>query len=297
METNKANVDPGTLLAGRYRVGALLRRECGGSLFVATDLRTGTAVAVKLQDGEIETDDAGPNDEPSDGRAHLRREAAILERIHSRHVPRILDLVEDPEHGLGLVLEPLAGESLLDRLRREGPISIEKLHPLIDQAWVGLGDVHEAGVIYRHIKPSNLFLQAGPGGPTRVKLLDFGVSRLHAAGDETVTLTRMGQSPGMFSFMPPEQIGRAKKVDHRADIYACGTLIFQALSGQLPYLARNVLVLVEAKTKTDARRLGEVMGESVSAGLDAFVARALERAPGARFQTAAEALAAWRALA
>ena len=71
------------------------------------------------------------------------------------------------------------------------------------------------------------------------------------------TLTEMGQSLGTFSFMPPEQIGKAKTVDHRADIYACGTLIYQALSGQLPYVARNILVMVEMKAKTDPRLLAD----------------------------------------
>ena len=83
----------------------------------------------------------------------------------------------------------------------------------------------------------------------------------------------MGQSLGSFSFAPPEQIGKAKTADHRADIYACATLIYQALSGQLPYAARNLLVMVEMKCKTDARRLSEAVPVPVDRRLEAFLAR------------------------
>src|SRR5262249_28737267 len=110
------------------------------------------------------------------------------------------------------------------------------------------------------------------------------------------TLTEMGQSLGTFSFMPPEQIGKAKTVDHRADIYACATLIYQSLTGQLPYAARNILVMVEMKSKTDARPLHEAMSGLIDPRLESFVARGLARDAGQRFQTALEALAAWRDL-
>ncbi len=123
---------------------------------------------------------------------------------------------------------------------------------------MGLADAHRADIIHRDLKPSNVFLERRPDGTTRVKILDFGISKVpKEVGGET--LTEMGQSLGTFSFMPPEQIGKAKTVDHRADIYACTTLIYQSLTGQLPYSARNILVMVEMKTKTDARSLGEAM--------------------------------------
>src|SRR6185436_20717865 len=128
-----------------------------------------------------------------------------------------------------------------------------------------------------------------------VKILDFGISKLpKEMGGET--LTEMGQSLGTFSFMPPEQIGKAKTVDHRADIYACGTLIYQALSGQLPYAARNILVMVEMKSKTDARRLADAMGSQVDPRLEQFLTRTLARDPTARYQNALDALNGWREL-
>src|SRR5258708_30741875 len=103
------------------------------------------------------------------------------------------------------------------------------------------------------------------------------------------TLTEMGQNLGTFSFMHPEQIGKAKSVDHRADIYSCATLIYQAMSGHLPYAARNILMIVELKAKAEPRPLSSVMDTPVDPRLEQFLARSLTRDPQHRFQTALEA--------
>ncbi|MEQ9321097.1 MAG: protein kinase, partial [Polyangiaceae bacterium] len=153
---------------------------------------------------------------------------------------------------------------------------------------------HEAGVIHRDLKPSNVFLEQRRSG-LRVKILDFGISKLPKK-ISTQSLTQVGQSLGTFSFMPPEQIGKAKSVDHRADIYAATTLIYQAMSGKLPYHAKNVVAMMELKNKTEPRTLGEVMKSPVSPQLEAFIAKGLARDPDTRFQTAMEALDGWRQL-
>lgn len=256
-------------------------------MFAAENIRTGRPVAVKLLRSESKA--------KSSAVARFRREAKAAGAINSDHVTEILDVEEDPEHGIVLVFELLEGESLIDRLKRTGPIPFDELHVIVEQVWIGLADAHKAGIIHRDLKPSNVFLERRPDGQTRVKILDFGISKLpKEMGGET--LTEMGQSLGTFSFMPPEQIGKAKTVDHRADIYASATLIYQALSGQLPYAARNILVMVEMKNKMDPRKLSDALGDSVDPRLEAFLSRALARDPDQRFQSALEALAAWREL-
>lgn len=281
------DLDPGTVVANRYRIGRPLGRGGMGEVFAAENIRTGRPVAIKLlrQDSK----------QKSSAVARFRQEARAAGSINSDHVTQVLDVEEDAEHGVVLVFELLEGESLIDRLKKSGPIPFDELHPIIEQVWLGLADAHRVGIIHRDLKPSNVFLERRPDGITRVKILDFGISKVpKEVGGET--LTEMGQSLGTFSFMPPEQIGKAKTVDHRADIYACATLIFQSLTGQLPYAARNILLMVEAKSKADARKLGEVMAGPIDPRLDAFVARGLSRDPALRFQSALEALAAWREL-
>jgi eukaryotic-like serine/threonine-protein kinase len=281
------DIDPGTVVANRYRISRPLGRGGMGEVFAAENIRTGRPVAVKL----LRSDSKGK----SSAIARFRQEARAAGSINSDHVTQVLDIEEDPEHGVVLVFELLEGESLIDRLKRTGPIPFDELYVIIDQVWMGLADAHRAGIVHRDLKPSNVFLEHRPDGTTRVKILDFGISKLpKEMGGET--LTEMGQSLGTFSFMPPEQIGKAKTVDHRADIYACATMIYQSFTGQLPYASRNILQMVELKGKTDARKLTEATGGAVDPRLEAFVAQGLARDPGKRFQTANEALAAWREL-
>jgi serine/threonine-protein kinase len=258
-----------------------------GEVFAAENIRTGRPVAVKLLRSDSK--------QKTSAVARFRREARAAGSINSDHVTQVLDVDEDQEHGIVLVFELLEGESLIDRLKRTGPIKFDELHSIIEQVWMGLADAHRAGIIHRDLKPSNVFLERRPDGAVRVKILDFGISKLpKEMGGET--LTEMGQSLGTFSFMPPEQIGKAKTVDHRADIYACATLIYQALTGQLPYQARNILVMVEMKSKTDPRKLSDALGSPADARLEAFLSKGLARDPDERFQTAVEALTIWREL-
>jgi serine/threonine protein kinase len=281
------DIDPGTVVANRYRIIRPIGRGGMGEVFAAENTRTGRPVAVKLLRSDSKS--------KASALARFKREALAAGKINSDHVTQVLDVEDDDEHGVVLVFELLEGESLIDRLKRTGPIPFDELHPIIDQVWMGLSDAHRVGVIHRDLKPSNVFLERRPDGTTRVKILDFGISKLpKEMGGET--LTEMGQSLGTFSFMPPEQIGKAKTVDHRADIYACATMIYQSLTGQLPYSARNILVMVEMKSKTDARRLAEAMGGPVDPRLEQFIAQGLEREPSNRFQTALDALSAWREL-
>jgi serine/threonine-protein kinase len=199
-------------------------------------------------------------------------------------------------HGIVLVFELLIGESLVERLKRTGPIPFVELWGIVECIWMGLRDAHAVGVIHRDLKPSNVFLSPrGSELPVEVKILDFGISKLPR---EIIneTLTRVGQSLGTFSFMPPEQIGKAKEVDERADIYSAATLIFQSMSGKLPYVARTAVQIMELKSRQEPRRLSEAMTFPIDDALDAFVEKCLRRDPADRFQTATEALEAWRVL-
>ena len=138
-------------------------------MFAAENIRTGRPVAVKLLRSESKA--------KSSAVARFRREARAAGSINSDHVTEILDVEEDAEHGIVLVFELLEGESLIDRLKRTGPIPFDELFPIVEQVWIGLADAHKAGIIHRDIKPSNLFLARRPAGPTRGKILAFGISK------------------------------------------------------------------------------------------------------------------------
>ena len=279
-------VEPGTVIAKRYQVVEQLGKGGMGEVFSAENTRTGRMVALKVLRAESKTKQSAIE--------RFRREARAAGSINSDFVTQVLDVEDDPEYGIVLVFELLEGESLVERLKRTGPIAFEELWGIVEAVWMGLADAHAAGIIHRDLKPSNVFLEQRRSG-LRVKILDFGISKLPKK-ISTQSLTQVGQSLGTFSFMPPEQIGKAKTVDHRADIYAATTLIYQAMSGKLPYHAKNVVAMMELKNKTEPRTLGEVMKSPVSPQLEAFIAKGLAREPDTRFQTAVEALEGWRHL-
>ena len=280
------SIEQGTILAGHYRVGTPLGKGGMGEVFSAENTRTGRRVAVKVL--RAETKDKQTAIE------RFRREARAAGVIRSEFVTQVFDIEEDPEHGIVIVFELLEGESLVERLKRTGPLQLLELWGIVEAVWVGLADAHAAGIIHRDLKPSNVFLET-KNGPLKVKIMDFGISKLPKEFT-TDSLTQLGQSLGTFSFMPPEQIGRAKTVDHRADIYSCATLIYQALSGKLPYQAKNAVVMMELKMRQNPMSLADSLGKPTDPALEAFIARCLARAPEDRFQSALDALVAWRAL-
>jgi eukaryotic-like serine/threonine-protein kinase len=275
-------LSPGTIVAHHYRISRRLGR---GGAFAAESIPSGRPVVIELlaRNALRESEDL----------LRFLQRARAVQGIESEHVVKLLGVEDDPQLGAALIFELLEGESLLDRLERTGPIPFDELWPIIEQVWVGLADVHRAGIVHCDLNSSNLFLEQRADGPPRVKLLGFGLEKVPEKATD-----KMREAPplGTFSFMPPEQIGKATTVDPRADIYACATLVYQSLTGQLPYPARNILVMVEMKTKIDARKLGDAMAGPVDPRLEELVARGLARDPGKRFPTAVDALSAWRAL-
>jgi len=255
-----------------------------GAVFTARNVRTERRVALKLLHPESR--------DRLKAIERFQREARAAGMISSENVTQVLDAEDDPDFGLVIAFELLEGESLLGKLRRDGPISFTDLYPLIQQTLRGLADAHAAGIVHRDLKPSNIFLEERPGGNTRVKILDFGISKLPKPIAK-ITLTEPGQSLGSLLFMPPEQVYGAVDVDSRADLYALGTVVFQALTGQLPFAYQTAAELLRLKSQCEARTLSEVLGHPAPPALDAWVARSLMREPSARFSSTLEALDSW----
>jgi eukaryotic-like serine/threonine-protein kinase len=283
-------IELGSLLLDRYRVVRYLWREGLGDVYRAEHAETGEAVTVKV---------LGPPVSRLMGAAQassrFRQEAEASARLRSPYLLPLREVDEDDIHGPVLVFAGRDGDLLINHLRRTGPMPLAALKPLLTQLWLALIDLHKSGVLHRDISPYNLLVDQQESGGERLTVLNLGSCKLPLSmgGEE---LTQFGQSIGEFAFMPPEQIGKAKTVDHRADIYSATTVIFQALCGQLPFNARNLLLLVEMKTRGEPRRLSEILTTPVDPELEEFTARGLARDPEGRFGTAEEALAAFRAL-
>jgi serine/threonine-protein kinase len=219
---------PRTMIADRYRVGAVIGRGGMGAVVAAEHVRLGERIAMKFLDPVTGKD--------IESLERFFREARATARIGSEHVVRILD-VGTTEDGLPYIaMERLEGNDLGDELAR-GQIPIQLAVDCVLQAAEALAAAHAAGIVHRDIKPSNLWLSRRSGEPF-VKVLDFGISKLVQA-EEEIHLTTTKSIFGTPAYMSPEQIRSSKRVDHRTDIWALGVVLYELLSGRLPFEADN----------------------------------------------------------
>jgi Protein kinase domain len=225
----------------------------------------------------------------------MQREAEAARRIQSEFVPRLFDVDCTDDGELFLVMERLYGETLAERLRaRSGNLTWEEVRRIGADVLRGLNDAHSARVIHRDLKPGNIFLERLPGGRERARVLDFGVCKLDAQDAESLTST--GEAVGTISYMAPEQIRGASRVDERADIYSFAMVIFEALSGRLAHDASGSIAMIASKLERPARKLREVARVPFPPALDGLLARCLSRKPEDRFPSVAELVRAWEAL-
>jgi len=270
---------PGDVIAGKYRVEAVLGRGGMSVVYRATHLELDQQVAIKVLSAEALL--------LPEYVVRLKREARAVSRIRSEHVVRVHDIGELPDGGVPyLVMECLAGLDLAAVLVRRGPFPVDLAIECILQACEALAEAHALGIIHRDLKPANLFLTEAVDGSPCVKVLDFGISRMSPRHGLSA-LTDPGTVLGTPSYMAPEQMEAADTVDARSDIWALGTILYELLVGKPPYTGESLpqifMKIMRSKTpKASAVRAG------VPAGIDAIIAQCLEIDAPERFQTVAE---------
>jgi hypothetical protein len=296
---------PGDVLHNRYRIERSIGRGGMGEVFCAvvlvppvgreldeevTLLRPSLdsfRVAIKVVSRTVVSEAA---------MARLQREAVAASRIKSAFVPELIDVGTTDEGEVFLAMEILYGETLSARLKSRQCLYWEEVFQLGDDVLSGLIDAHEAGVVHRDLKPSNIFLcdRALPDMVERAKVLDFGVCKLDTHDEEHLTGT--GESVGTASYMAPEQIRGASHVTERADLYSFATVMFEAVSGQLPHLGTGQMAMLASKLERSPLHVTEVAAVHVPEGLDALLDRLLARDPSKRYPSARDVRDAWRAL-
>ncbi|HKQ71841.1 MAG TPA: serine/threonine-protein kinase, partial [Polyangiaceae bacterium] len=218
----------GTVLGGKYRITSKIGSGGIGVVYSAEHIALGSQVAIKVLRGAAAKDAAEI--------ARLRREAQVQVTIEHPNVVRTLDLDQMPDGSIYVVMELLRGISLADRLARTGIVAPGFALPIFIQVCRALRAAHEKGIIHRDLKPGNVFL-CDDG---TAKVLDFGMSKFAAAE----SLTQEGYTLGTPEYMAPEQCTGAT-VEPRTDLYAFGVLMYEALTGDLPIVARTRRELLE----------------------------------------------------
>ena len=267
----------GETIDGRYRCLRVLGQGGMGAVYEAEHTGTGRRVAVKVIHADMV--------KKTEMVLRFHREARVAGSIETPHIVQVLDTGTDPATGtVYMVMEFLRGEDMQQLIRRLGKVPALVALRLIAQACVGLSKAHAASVIHRDIKPANLFLSVAEGGPVTVKVVDFGIAKIMVdlGSDEEHGLTRTGGLLGSPLYMSPEQAMSRKTIDHRADVWSLGVVLYEALSGRVPHLADSLGELIMAICGQPVPPLQSV-APWVPSEIAAIVHRALTPDPNLRY--------------
>ena len=258
-----------------------------GDVWEATNVLTGRNVALKRL---RRTCDEGSGRVQ---RARFIREAQAACAVEHPNVVEILDFVEGEDEVACIVMELLRGETLAARLEREQPLSVGDTANLIVPAVSAVGAAHARGIVHRDLKPANIFLEREGS----IKVLDFGIAKWLAPGaSEAGLLTETGATLGTPCYMAPEQAMGERAIDHRADVWAFGVILYECLSGMRPIEGENSARIMMRLLSTGIMPL-ERLVPGVPPELAALVMRMLSREPNQRPRTLAEVYAVLSGLA
>jgi serine/threonine-protein kinase len=275
---NTRSLQPGSVVMGRYTIQKIVGRGGMATVYLAKNQETERLVALKILDPEISSDPSYVE--------RFRREARAAGRIRSDHVVAIYDLGTDEYGTLVLVMEYLEGQTVQQALRN-GRLPLQRAAILGRQLCEGLAAAHESGVIHRDLKPANLIIERLTGGAEKLKILDFGISKLAEASSQE--LTRAGQTLGTLAYMAPEQIrGAVKGNDPRIDLYSAGVSLFLMFTAKRPIDADDTVQLLQAVLEKPPLTLAQAAGVEFPPAFEAFVAKCLTKDPTRRYQSALE---------
>ncbi|WP_394843778.1 serine/threonine protein kinase [Pendulispora brunnea] len=270
-------IGPGHVLLGKYRVERVLGHGGMGLVVSARHLTLEDRVAIKLL--------LPKHAENSDLVQRFLREARAAVRIRSQHVARVTDVGTLDYGGPYMVMEYLDGSDLAVVLEQNGPMPIHLAVDFVLQALEALAEAHSLGIVHRDVKPGNLFLTRHADGAPCVKVLDFGISKVLQADDQS--LTRAGGMLGSPLYMAPEQLESARDVDARADVYSMGVVLFELLTQQRPFNAGDLPRLLY-KVLNEERPPARSVRADIPPALDQVILTAMARDRGHRYPSVAE---------
>ncbi len=264
-------------IGSRFVIGRRVGHGASGEVLRATDRVTGQEAAIKRLHAVL--DDAVSID-------RFRREARLLAQINHPHVVRYLAHGVDDEGRACLAVEWLEGEDLAKRQRRD-PLPLGAALEIVGQVARGLSALHRAGVVHRDVKPANIVLREGEGGALHATIIDLGVAR----GVSEATMTAHGIAIGTPSYMAPEQARGDDRVTHHADQFSLGVVLFELITGKKPFVANNTFAMLAKIVLAVAPKVSELV-PGAPPEIDAFMRRALGKAPHDRFADILEFAAA-----
>ncbi len=269
LETPKKELTTGSTFAGRYEVIEELGKGGMGKVYKVLDNEVNEKVALKLLNPEIAADEKTIE--------RFRNELKFARKIGHRNVCRMYDLSKE-EGTYYITMEFVPGEDLKSTITRVGQLNIGKAVSIAKQVSEGLAEAHRLGVVHRDLKPQNIMLDK----EGNARIMDFGIARsLKAKG-----ITGAGVMIGTPEYMSPEQ-AEVKEVDQRSDIYSLGVILYEMVTGRVPFEGETPLA-VAMKHKSETPRAPKEVNSQISEDLSRMILRSLEKDKERRYQSAGE---------
>jgi serine/threonine-protein kinase len=272
----------GTVLMDRYRVISKLGEGGMGTVYIAEHLAIRKRFAIKVLSHEFA--------HKTDLVERFLQEARAASMIAQENVVEITDFGNTPDGSVFFVMEHLQGEDLANLIKREGRLSWDRAKPIALQICSALQAAHEAGIIHRDMKPENCFRISRHGNEDFIKVLDFGIAKITGPDAEGAGkgLTRTGMIFGTPEYMAPEQ-AQGLRPDFRVDIYAMGVIMYEMLTGRVPFIADTFMAVLTKHMFEPPRPPSQLCPDAgIPAEVEAIVMKALEKDPANRFQSMAE---------
>jgi len=270
----------GQVLADRYHIMKKLGEGGMGQVYLAEHVKMGRRSAIKVMNPSLVHD--------PEAVARFNREAANASRISDVHVCAIYDFGETPEGLIYLAMEFIEGEPLTELIREEGALPVSRAADIAIQVAAALQAAHDLGIVHRDLKPDNIMLTRGRDGSDAVKVVDFGLAKAVGGEGGSQKVTRTGLVVGTPEFMSPEQLA-GDKLDGRTDLYSLGLVLFNMLTGTLPFPADSVQEAMIKRLTDEPAELLEVRPDlHFPPGLQQILDTVLARNPVDRYQSAAK---------
>jgi len=267
----------GTIVADRYRVLGRVGEGGMGVVYEAEHVVLEKRVALKVLNQEL-----APK---RDLRERFLQEARAASRIGHENIVDITDFGSIPSGTVFFAMEFLEGKDLSTTIKIEGPLPWDRAKNIAVQICRALGAAHAKGIIHRDLKPENIFLIDRDGRDDFVKVVDFGIAKVMGLEEGGHKLTKTGMIFGTPDYMSPEQ-ATGQKLDHRVDIYALGVILYEMITGNLPFQADSFMAILTKHMFEDptppSRRVADI---DIPPEIDALILKALAKKPSERYQS------------